>query len=216
MRITEVEFGSLLAYSPSGNTVDAEQSRTLVNWLKTDHVFNRNPPILTSDWFAELVQKYLDSLPFRDYFNGKAVLVPTPGSGKKQSNGLWIALRLADALFKRGLAREVRPCLERAIPVPKSATSLAANRPKAERHFETMSVQKGFADLNEIVLIDDVITRGATTLGAANRLIEAFPTARIRVFATVRTISSPSAFTGIAMPCVGKVELRGIDCYRRP
>jgi len=40
-----------------------------------------------------------------------------------------------------------------------------------------------------IVLIDDILTRGHTFLGAAWRLHEAFPETKIVAFAAMRTIS---------------------------
>jgi predicted amidophosphoribosyltransferase len=40
-----------------------------------------------------------------------------------------------------------------------------------------------------IVLVYDIITRGATLLGAANLLADAFPGTPIRAFAAMRTIS---------------------------
>jgi hypothetical protein len=64
--------------------------------------------------------------------------------------------------------------------------------------------------------VDDIITRGATTLGGASRLHEAFPKARIRAFAAMRTMTPPSEFKGITDSCVGVITLMGIDTYRRP
>jgi gamma-glutamylcysteine synthetase len=79
-----------------------------------------------------------------------------------------------------------------------------------------MAVQKSFSDAEEIVLVDDVVTRGATLLGAANRLTEAFPNVRIRAFAAMRTMTPPLVFRAINDPCIGTIELRGIDTFRRP
>jgi phosphoribosylpyrophosphate synthetase len=68
----------------------------------------------------------------------------------------------------------------------------------------------------EILLVDDVVTRGATIVGAANKLHDAFPGARIRAFAAMRTISPPQTFSQIVCPCVGKIMLNGQDTRRRP
>jgi phosphoribosylpyrophosphate synthetase len=71
-------------------------------------------------------------------------------------------------------------------------------------------------ELGEILLIDDIVTRGATFLGAANRLIDALPHAHIRAFAIMRTISEPSAFVHIRDPRIGTIQLRNNEAYRIP
>ncbi|MDQ3902584.1 MAG: hypothetical protein M3247_02875 [Thermoproteota archaeon] len=68
----------------------------------------------------------------------------------------------------------------------------------------------------EILLVDDVITRGATFFGAANRLKVAFPTSRIRAFAAMRTISRPEEFRAITDPCIGNISIFGQDTFREP
>lgn len=102
--------------------------------------------------------------------------------------------RLAIALVNIGLGEKVSSCLERAKPLRKSHTSSNANRPKAHEHYETMAVQKELSEPDEILLIDDFITRGSTFIGAANRLRDAFPNANIRAFAGIKTITNPEKF----------------------
>ncbi|MDA4132801.1 MAG: phosphoribosyltransferase, partial [Thaumarchaeota archaeon] len=70
----------------------------------------------------------------------------------------------------------------------------------------------------ELLLVDDIVTRGATLLGAANRLAEAFPDARIRGFAAMRTVSNPSDFVDAYQPCTGTIRYREMtgDSLRRP
>ena len=48
-------------------------------------------------------------------------------------------------------------------------------RPTAEQHYESISVQGILSEPEEILLVDDVVTRGVTLLGCANRLADAFP-----------------------------------------
>ena len=68
----------------------------------------------------------------------------------------------------------------------------------------------------EILLVDDIITRGATMLGAANKLRNTFPLARIRGFAAMRTISPPDIFNQAYDPCLGVITFNGQDTFRRP
>lgn len=81
-----------------------------------------------------------------------------------------------------------------------------------------MGVQGSLNSASDIVLIDDIVTRGATLLGAANRLHDVFPAARIRAFAAMRTSSDPSEFRALYEPCVGTITYREEqgDTMRRP
>ncbi|MHB8602594.1 MAG: hypothetical protein ACYC6W_10225 [Nitrosotalea sp.] len=123
---------------------------------------------------------------------------------------------MANALVRKGLGTKVVECLKRVKPLPKSATSLAENRPKASAHFDSLEVEKKLFEPPEILLIDDVVTRGATLLGAANRLLEAYPNANIRAFSVIRTISSPEDFTNIYDPRTGTITLRGEGTRKDP
>lgn len=53
-------------------------------------------------------------------------------------------------------------------------------------------------------------------MGAVNRLAEAFPKAKIRVFAVMRTISKSVEFSKIIEPCIGTISLVEADSYRDP
>lgn len=68
------------------------------------------------------------------------------------------------------------------------------------------------------ISIDDIMTRGATLMGAANRLNDAFPNAHIRAFAAMRTISNSDEFHEMYTPCVGVITYRSNqdDTIRRP
>jgi len=79
-----------------------------------------------------------------------------------------------------------------------------------------MKVRKLLFDPKEILLVDDVITRGATVLGAVNKIADAFPNARIRAFVVMRTISNPEEFSEIVQPCVGTIMLSGENTIRNP
>jgi hypothetical protein len=215
MRLSRIEFGSLLSYSPRGNSEAAQRSRTTMKALKDDE-FVSDPPVLMSDFIADTIRTNIKSLPFAHFFETEPVLVPAPRSSLMRPGTLWVPQRLAKALVRRGLGKSFEECLKRVTPLPKSATSLAANRPKAIEHYHSMVVQKVFPEPREILLVDDIITRGATVIGAANKLAEAFPAARIRVFAAMRTISPPDIFGDTMDPRVGMIELRNTETFRRP
>ena len=212
MKLSEIEFASLLTYSPWGTTEIEFRSKTTKTNLKTD-VRLETEQILMSEYIARGIKKNLEQLPFADFFKANPILIPTPTSSLTQKDTLWVPERLATALVNNGLGKDVKSCLQRTTPLRKSHTSSSANRPKAFEHYNSMSVQKTLVEPDEILLIDDIITRGATLLGAANKLADAFPKANIRAFAAMRTISRPENFSKIFDPCRGKIELVGEDTY---
>lgn len=214
MQLSKLEFFSLLSYSIRG-TSDAEQgSKTWRNAVKNDQYVQINSDSkLTSELIADWLAKNTSIQPFSDYFKPSAVLVPIPKSTLMQTGTLWIPQRLANALAARNLGKSFE-CLERVTPLSRASTSTAANRPKAIDHYNSMRVQTILSEPSEILLVDDVVTRGATAIGAANRLIEAFPNTRIRLFAALRAVSSPDVFKEIYDPRIGTIELRGDQTYR--
>lgn len=212
MNITNIEFGSLLTYSPRGNTEEQSRSRTFMAKLKSDG-FLEKENILMTEYIAQGIKNNLEKLPFAHFFKANPVLIPTPSSSLTKANTLWVPQRLATALVKNGLGTKVSSCLERTSPLRKSHTSSSANRPKAQEHYDTMAVQKELSEPDEILLIDDFITRGSTFVGAVNRLKDAFPNANIRVFAGIKTISKPKNFKKIYHPCIGKIDFNGKDSF---
>ncbi|MFN3655538.1 MAG: hypothetical protein ACK4TO_09515 [Candidatus Nitrosotenuis sp.] len=217
MRLTELEFCSLLTYSPHGNSETELRSKTVMSDLKNDKYITLNSKqTLMSEYLAEGIKKHLDTLHFAEYFKVNPILIPTPKSSLSKSNTIWVPQRLANALVNEGLGREVRSLLQREKPVAKYSTSLPKYRPKAIDHYNSMVVKKTLDDPKEILLVDDVITRGATLLGAANKLADIFPNTRIRAFAFMRTMS-PRKFKNIFDPCKGEIILRDDgNTFRNP
>ena len=153
--------------------------------------------------------------PFHDYFHKNAVLVPIPSSSLSRNDTLWVPKCIILAMEKYGLGTS-KTLLKRDTPLPRSSTSLTRNRPKARAHYNSMIVQKTLDEIKEIVLVDDVITRGATVLGAVNLLVDTFPDARIHVFVAMRTVNNPDEFDKTLDPRSSNVLLRGKNTFRRP
>ncbi len=187
--------------------------------LKSDGFIDDQPPILMSQWIARTVQQQIPKLPFAPFFHQNTVLVPVPSSSLMRPGTLWVPERIASALVKIGMGREVVACLVRTTALRKAARTDPSDRPTPKEHIDTTSVQSQISEQpSEILLVDDIITRGATLLGAANRLAEVFPTAQIRGFAAMRTISDPSDFVATYEPCSGIIQYRERtgDTLRRP
>jgi predicted amidophosphoribosyltransferase len=216
MKLSQLEFGALLTYTPRGNTPKAQHSKDVMLALKRDQFVN-TPPILMSEWVAKAVQQKMAELPFASFFRQNTILVPVPKSSLMQPNTLWVPERIATALVATGLGKQVASCLIRTKAVPKAASSSPSERPTAIQHYESISVQGSLSKPDEILLVDDIVTRGATLLGAANRLAEAFPQSHIRAFAAMRTISSQNEFENLYAPCTGTIDLYETgDTFRRP
>lgn len=215
MNISEVEFGSLLTYAPRGSSEKAKGAKTTMTNLKNDIVLNSG--ILTSEYIVQVIKKEIKTFPFADYFNSKTILVPTPKSSLRKPGTLWVPQRITDAMINNGLGKSSEECLERAIAVTRSSGQrVGENRPKALQHYESMKVKELLFEPEEIVLVDDVITRGSTVMGGVNRLAEAFPNAKIRAFAMMRVMSDPEDFVDVKDPCIGKITMNGKDTSRNP
>ena len=215
MNISKVEFGSLLTYTPRGDSEKAKGAKTAMINLKNDNVLSSG--ILTSEYIVQAMAREINTFPFADYFNSNAVLVPAPKSSLLKPDTLWVPQRITTALIRNGLGKSSEACLERVTAVARSSgQTVGANRPKALKHYESMRVKELLFKPKEIVLVDDVITRGATILGGVNRLSEAFPDAKIRAFAMMRTISNAEEFSDVEDPCIGTITMYGEDTSRVP
>ena len=219
MRITKLEFGALLTYSPRRYSVKIQDAREFMIALKNER-FVEDPQngklVLMSEWIAKTIQRNMTTLPFASFFQPNTILVPTPKSSLMKPDTLWVPMRIASALARIGLGK-VLPCLTRIKSVPKATSSLPKDRPTPAEHYKSLRVDGSLSKPDEIVLVDDIITRGSTLLGAANLLADAFPQTRIRAFAAMRTISNPSEFDKLYDPCIGTIELRESgDTLRRP
>lgn len=157
-----------------------------------------------------------------------AVLVPAPRSAPfpagleiplrgTERDFLWVPRRICQQLVEARLAAAWAPLLVRKAKVTKSAGAGIGDRPLPALHAESMAVTSQSTAASRFVIVDDVVTRGATLLACASLLQERYPGADISGFALLRTISNPSEFSQILQPVKGAIELRpGGDTIRRP
>lgn len=186
--------------------------------VKNDHMVpdSSGHPIPKSTWVAKLLGDRLDSLSFRDFFQEDTILVPVPRSSLSLPNQLWVPERLASAMVKRGIGHDVVTALFRDTPI-RSASMSRGNQPTALEGFQSLGVHNTITDARRIVLVDDFVTRGATALGAANRLLTQYPDAQITLFAAVRTQSNRFDFEHDKGPVDGTITLLpGGNTQRRP
>ncbi len=208
---SELGFASLLVYSPDGVSPISELSRDVVRRIK-----NANQRYLDR-LAARVVEQTRDGC-FAGFFGSESILVPVPRSEPtRSSRTAWPAASICKTLIAHGLGREVDPILERTKAVPKSALIRSGDeRPGPLHHAGSMSCTQRLLNANaDIVLVDDVVTRGATILGAAWVLRDSMPLATLRAFAAVRTMSKQEVLA-IVEPVVGRIHLSGGRPKREP
>ena len=211
---SEVPFASFFVYSPrpvDGEGEAGQKSRRLVRSIKNE------ARAFAVKWsLAEFVREHLDEDLRQTFLGPGATLVPMPGHAPmKDQAARWPARELCEELVKVGLGRQWMPLLSRTRRVNKAAFSPPDERPTAAVHFETLrcDAQLGVAD--EITVVDDVITRGASMLAAIGSLRLAYPAARVQGFAFIRTLSDVP-IDAVVAPVEGTVELVGDGTRRRP
>jgi len=207
--IERLDFASCYAYSPRGATEASLQSRQLCYRIKAGDA----EAIRLA---AERVRTFHESGALPGFFGANVTLVAVPGRAPLAPGASSRTHSICDALLRCGLAREVVALLERVEPVLKSAYAAPVERPSAEEHYATIAVAPTLLTPARVLLVDDVVTRGATLLGAASRIQEAFPECELRGFALVRTESFDEV-TAVRDPRVGIIEVaRTGKTVRRP
>lgn len=211
---TRLEFASLLAYCPRPGDIgetrrtEARLSRNLVLSLKDGRLVGQPPEPVSRRIALHLRASPSIATKFSAFLGPSAILVPVPRSSLLTKGGLWVPERLAEELVRCGLGNRVARLLERTEPIPKAATSISAERPTALRNYQTLRVRRELEPPTTLTLIDDVVTAGATLMGSANRLLDAYPTASVRGFAAARTITDATDFHATIEPVVGTISLR--------
>jgi hypothetical protein len=208
--IERLRFAACYTYAPRGVTAPSRESQTLCRRIKRA---DEEAVRLSADRVLDFWR--LGS--FGDEFFGPEVLlVPAPGRAPLVAGAVERASRYCEAFVARGLASGVEPLVERATAVAKSAYAAPGERPDVESHRASMRVRRTLLTPRRVLLVDDVVTRGATLLAAAICIAEAWPDCEVRGFALVRTLS-PGEVESIRDPRTGLIErtARGAT-IRRP
>ena len=206
--LSEIEFCSFLCYAPQGKSELSEQSRLYAYGIK-----NYNLPRFVRVMDAFKREEYRAF--FSRFLGDDVVLVPAPSSAILMKGALWVPDKICRHLVENGYGCLVAPFLKRITRVTASRLAPPHLRPKAQEHYDSMAVEPEGLPSRKMVVVDDVITRGATALACVSLLKSHFPEAEIHALALVRTMSGREV-TRIVEPCIGKVTLRHGDCFRHP
>lgn len=207
----ELAYGALWSYSPWGTSPLEKRSRDYRYYLKNEQTVEYEAKKrFMSEVVAQVIVKSKTTLPFMSLFQSNPVLVPVTRSSLLKPDSLWVGLKVATAMHKAGLGSAVAASLVRIRAVGTKAS--------AEEHYDSQRVeQKLLTDPENIVLVDDFVTRGATMIASALRLWEAYPKANIAGFAPIRTVSNPSNFKRINDPVFNTITLYPSGkCHRDP
>ena len=208
--ISSIAYASCYVYSPVGSGELCERSRLLRTLLKAGDVASLRK-------CARRVREQATCCPhLAGFFKPTDLLIPVPGSAPYCQGHPWASQNLAMALVDAGLGAATWTGLQRVRAVRKSATAAPGMRPTVRRHYESLRVVQPTDPPDGIVLIDDVVTKGRTLLAAASRVQEAFPDAKIRSFALLRTMGLIAEVERLLNPCQGHIRWRGGDAHRNP
>ena len=206
--ISRLPFATPFVYSTKGVSVVSKKSQELRDRIKKSDV-------QLFQQIAVHIEELVAQGKFPGFFGADVSLVPVPGHAPLAPGAVSTAERIAQALAARGLGA-VSPLLKRASRVIKSAWARGPDRPRAKQHFESMTMERSLIRPHRVVLIDDVVTRGATFLGAASRVQSEVTDAEIRALALMRAITDREV-EAIRDPVVGAIELDGSgESWRRP
>ncbi len=209
-----IKFFSYWTFQPRSSRQAASSESSvaydLMSAIKTNRSFRGKAAIPSS--IDHMIKRQSD----QGFFDGDCVAVPVPGSSLLKPGSLWVPLEICNALRERGLVSDVASCLERIEPVLRSATAGRGNRCNPGDHFRTIK----FSSLldfgaSRVILVDDIITRGATIAGCAMRVKASVPTAKIAAFALMRTMGLNN-FEKTLEPVVGNLAFNLASSSRVP
>ncbi len=125
--------------------------------------------------------------PIHPWFQN-AVLLPLPGSDPSGvDRSAEKTVRFANALAARFPECKVSCALVRTTAVPKSHRVPSDQRAKVEDHARSMKLSERLPSHSQVILVDDVLTRGATAIGAERVLRAAGVTSPVRLIAGAHT-----------------------------
>lgn len=196
----ELNYSTAFQYHPKLQTPAAILSHKIRDYTKGARVN------IIGDILLDTINRHPQ---FEPFFKSSNILVPIPKSSPLVDGALWPSLEFASFLFAHGLSTQVSRLIERKIPIRKSAIS--ADRPTVREHLPTLALTGELLTEKEeinITLVDDVLTKGNTSMACALKIKEKYPLANVRLFTVVQTKSLEEEFTSFAVS-----HFNRIVCY---
>ena len=201
----EIDFLSYWSYQPKSSRQPwsdaAATAYRLMTAIKNAGHYRGTPAIDGS------IRHLIANFSYGDFFGDDCIAVPIPGHAPRAKNALWVPLEICNALREHGLVGDVDTCLSRSARIQRSSTAGRGNRSDPIDHYNSID----FATLlnfgeSRVILVDDIITRGATVLGCAAKIRDSVAgVVEIRGFALERTMGLNN-FSQIHDPVFGTVS----------
>ncbi|MEY8758953.1 hypothetical protein [Chryseobacterium tongliaoense] len=170
------EFLTFLAYSPRGKSEIEIASRTVAGACKNGEVS-----------FSTRLSQRIKENDLSDYFTN-AVLVPIPRSTPLVEGAVFPAKIICETLVYNGLGENVADCLSRAYAIPKSSGEFHADtRNTVQTHQDSLLVTPVLITEPTIIVVDDILTLGRTSMASVLKLQKVYPDKEIKIFCAVRT-----------------------------
>lgn len=205
--LSSLSFFSLLSYSPRGTNEISKRSCELVSLVK---YYDKN---FSERFILRLQEQFNSNIILNKLLSAdNLVLVPVPRNYKTptspKNEALWPSMLFCNAIKQAGIKCTIDPMLIRKHKVPKSSMASKGDRPSPEVHFQSFELNSNIPSGNNIVLVDDFLTRGSTFIGAASKILSVFPNINVQAFSVVRTISDGN-IDEILDPCSGVISYLG-------
>jgi len=173
-----VNYLTILRYSPRGNKEIDDKSRRIKDSIKGWTLRN----------FQQAIGEIIAQNSIIENFLQGATLVPIPGSTLvKSPETLRVPLEICNEMVNVNKSLQICDCLIRHTPIRKSHLLYnAQTRPTVQEHLNTIKLNDQIVYTDTIILVDDVLTMGATALACSKILQERYPTKIIKIFALLR------------------------------
>ena len=172
----EAEYLTVLRYATRGNNQKDAASRRVKDGIKNWSLIDFDKA-LKQVILQEEVTAFLGESP---------TFVPIPSSKLSKPNTLHVPLEICNEL-KKIYSSEVSNCLTRHSPIEKSSHHYnKEERPTVLQHLESIALNSNLVYTDIIILVDDVLTTGTTSIACAKILKDRYPDKRIAVFALLR------------------------------
>lgn len=172
------EFLTFLAYSPRGKSEIEIASRTVAGSCKNGDVS-----------FSTRLCQRIKEADLLEYFAHSA-LVPVPRSTPLVDGAVFPAKIICETLASNRVGESVADCLKRKYAIPKSSGQFHADtRNTVQAHQDSLQVTPILITEPTIIVVDDILTLGRTSMASALELQKVYPDKEIKIFCALRTRS---------------------------
>lgn len=164
-------------------------------------------PILAADYVVRLMENLPPDHPLRTLFGPDHVIVPAPGHALLKTPGKTPLGLMAERLAAAGFGMRYEDAISRKVAVPKMSLQPPGARFGYAEHMETMEAKVVSGPVGGIVVIDDVVTTGATLYAACLAISEANLGVAVKAFGLARTDQNAESFMFCKMGLLGPTGL---------